>query len=343
MKTCTVLLLLPLMSQAANYTALATTVDGLEVARLADAARRMEVSIVPSIGNLAYEFKIDGRNLLWFPFRSPAELKASPALCGVPFLAPWANRLDQDAFWANGKQYRLNPDLGNIRRDPNGHPIHGLLAFSPAWKIRELKGGDTGAFVTSRLEFWRHPDLMAQFPFAHALEMTYRLRDGALEVETVVENLSGAPIPIGIGYHPYFQVPGTARDSWKVHLAAREHVELSGQLIPTGARTAVRHPDPFPLMGAQLDDVFTDLVRDEDGKARFRVESGKAMITVVYGPLYRVAVVYAPAGRDFICFEPMAAVTNAFNLAHEGKYGELQSVQPGGRWRESFWIVPSGF
>ena len=343
MKPYTLLLLLPLMSQATEFTARTAVVDGIEVVRLADAARRLEVSIVPSIGNLAYEFKAGGRNLLWFPFGSLAELKAQPALCGVPFLAPWANRFDQDAFWANGKRYTLNPGLGNLRRDPNGKPIHGLLAFSAAWRIAELTADATSAVATSRLEFWRYPDLMAQFPFAHALEMTYRLRDGALEVETVIENLSAAPMPVGVGFHPYFQVPGTARDTWKAHLAAREHVEISKELIPTGERRPVTHPNPFPLAGSQLDDVFTGLVRDADGKARFWVESGAAKISVVYGPLYRVAVVYAPAGRDFICFEPMAAVTNAFNLAHEGKYGELQSVPAGGRWRESFWIVPSGF
>jgi aldose 1-epimerase len=39
----------------------------------------------------------------------------------------------------------------------------------------------------------------------------------------------------------------------------------------------------------------------------------------------------------------MAAVTNGFNLAHEGIYKELQSVPAGGEWRESFWIEASGF
>jgi hypothetical protein len=54
-------------------------------------------------------------------------------------------------------------------------------------------------------------------------------------------------------------------------------------------------------------------------------------------------VVYAPAGRDFICFEPMAGITNALNLAHRGVYKELQTIAPGGVWQESFWIKPSGF
>ena len=43
-------------------------------------AHAAEVSIVPSIGNLAYEFKVHGKNALWFPFRSLAEFKAKPAL-----------------------------------------------------------------------------------------------------------------------------------------------------------------------------------------------------------------------------------------------------------------------
>jgi aldose 1-epimerase len=54
-------------------------------------------------------------------------------------------------------------------------------------------------------------------------------------------------------------------------------------------------------------------------------------------------VVYAPPGRDFICFEPMTAVTNIFNLAHRKAGFELQVVAPGGSWRESFWIWPQGF
>jgi hypothetical protein len=39
----------------------------------------------------------------------------------------------------------------------------------------------------------------------------------------------------------------------------------------------------------------------------------------------------------------MAAITNALNLAQKGLYKELQSVPPGGTWRESFWISPRNF
>jgi len=332
-----------MVSEAANYTATKAITDGFEIVRLAGSAHATEVSIVPSIGNIAYTMSVHGKNVLWFPFKSLSDMKSKPALCGVPFLEPWANRLDQDAFYANGKKYLLNPELGNIRRDPNNRPIHGLLMFSPYWKVTRLEADDHSARVTSRLEFWRYPDLMAQFPFAHAVEMTYRLAGGSLEVETLLENQSSEPMPVAVGYHPYFQVPDTPRDQWKVHVAAREHLELSPQLTPTGARTPMMLPDPAPLATTQLDDVFTNLVRGKDDRAEFWVESGIRKISVLYGPKYTVAIVYAPPGKDFICFEPMSAITNAFNLAHAGVYKELQSIPVGGTWRESFWIVPSGF
>jgi aldose 1-epimerase len=318
--------------------------DGaIDVVVLSDAARHMEVRVAPSVGNMAYSFLVHGKNILWFPFSSPAELRARPALCGVPFLAPWANRIDGDAYWVDGRQYRLNPLLGNLRRDAHGKPIHGLLNFSPAW-ILTARGADAdSAYAASRLDFWRYPELMAQFPFAHEVIMTYRLAGGALQVETSIENHSASGMPVAIGYHPYFRLHDAPRDEWTVHLAARERWVLDEFLIPTGRRETVPWANPHLLRARPLDDVFGGLVADADGATRFRVRGQREELTVTYGPKYRVAVVYAPEAKDFICFEPMTAVSNAFNLAHVNAYEELQSIPPGGRWSESFWITPEGF
>jgi aldose 1-epimerase len=336
-------LLFPLMSTAANYSAQKAVMDGIEVVLLADAVHHAEVAIAPSIGNMAYEFKVNGKNAFWLPYETLAELKAKPQFGGIPFLAPWANRLSEDAFFANGKKYRLNRDLGNIRGDQNQNPIHGLLNFSADWSVTGVGADSNSASVTSRLDFWKYPEMMAQFPFAHTIEMTYRLHEGVLEVRTTIENLSADPMPVGIGYHPYFQLHDAPRDQWKVHLAARDHLALSKMLIPTGERKPVKFSDPLPLAGVALDDVFGGLVRDAAERATFFVEGAHEKISVTYGPKYTVAVVYAPAGRQFICFEPMSAITDGFNLAHAGLYQELQSIPPGGIWRESFWIAPSGF
>ena len=324
------------MTQAAGYTVNQSVTDGIESVHLGDAAHAAEVSVTPSVGNMAYQFRIGAEDLLYFPYASPAQLRAKPGFCGIPFLAPWANRLDSEGYWANGKRYQLNPKLGNLRRDAHQNPIHGLLNFSPDWKLDSTGADKHSAWTKSKLEFTRHPDLMAQFPFAQTITVTHRLAGGALEVETALENHSAEPLPVAIGHHPYFCLPGVPRDQWLVHLAARDHMVLNELTIPTGEKHPVEFADPYSLQGAVLDDVFGNLVRDEDGQARFHVEGGGRRITVTYGPKYTVAIVYAPAGHDYICFEPMSATTNAFNLAHEGVYTELQSVAPGETWRESF-------
>ena len=330
-------------SSSPGFSAAVERVGDIEVVRLGDASRHMEVRIVPSTGNLAYAFTVNGKNVLWCPFAGPAELRAQPALCGIPFLAPWANRIDGDTYFINGKPYQLNAALGNLRRDGHQKPIHGLLLFSSAWTLASVAADADSARATSRLEFWKHPGLMAQFPFAHEITMTHRLQAGALAVEIRLDNRSREPMPIAIGFHPYFQLHDAARDDWTAHLAARDHLLLDGFLIPTGAREPMPLADPHPLRARPLDDGFSGLVRGPDGIARFWVAGRSEKIEVAYGPKYSVAVVYAPEGRSFICFEPMAAVTNAFNLAHAGVYQELQAIPPDGQWSETFWVTPSGF
>jgi len=327
------------MAPAANYSAQKLTLDSIEIVRLADAARQIEVSICPSMGNIAYEMKVHGQPILMPPAGSLAEWKTKPSQAGIPFLAPWANRLDQDAYWANGKKYVLNPEAANLRRDGNGQPIHGLLLFASDWQVVAIKADAQGAEVTSRLEFWKHPEWMAQFPFAHTIEITHRLSDGALEVKTSIQNQSMDPMPLLIGFHPWYQIPGSSRDEWTVHLPVRQHYVLSSKLTPTGETKPVDWTGPIALVGREFDDVFGSLVSGEE----FYVENKGRRITVRFGPKFPVAVIYAPPKRNVVCFEPMTGITNAFNLAHAGIYKDLQTVASGTTWVESFWVRPSGF
>jgi aldose 1-epimerase len=321
------------------YSAEKAAVDGIAVIRLREAARNIEISIAPSVGNMTYEMKANGHNLLYFPFDSVASWLEDPSQIGIPFLGPWANRLSEDGFFANGKRYHLNPDACALRRDLHGRPIHGLLLFAQDWEVIELKSDGDCAEVTSRLEFWKHPDWMAQFPFAHTLEMTHRLTKDGLEVRLSVHNFSVDPMPLVIGFHPWYQITDAPRDEWRVHVPVRTHFELSDQTIPTGRTTPSTLQTSFALAGGILDDVFGDVQHQDE----FTVEGKSQKISVRFGPKYPVAIVFAPTTRPVICFEPMSGLTDGFNLHHAGAYADLQSVAPGGVWTESFWIQPSGF
>jgi aldose 1-epimerase len=100
MKIVVLLLALPFASAAQNYNAQKTSDHGVAIVRLTDAAKGVEVSIVPSIGNRAYEIKVHGKNILHFHSADVGEFRKRPESSGVPFLAPWANRLNEQDFWA---------------------------------------------------------------------------------------------------------------------------------------------------------------------------------------------------------------------------------------------------
>ena len=319
-------------------TARKLTVDSIETIRLADPAHGIEVSICPSIGNIAYDMRVRGMPILMSP---PAlgEWKQKPSQAGIPFLGPWANRLDSDGYWANGKRYLLNPGAVEIRRDNNGLPIHGLLLYASAWETGRLHADEHAAEVTSTLEYWKHPEWMAQFPFAHTIHMTHRLYGGMLEVRTAIENHSVEPMPLVVGFHPWYQIPEAPRDQWKVHLPVRQHYVLSPKLIPTGETKPMDLPDVVPLAGRQLDDVFGGV----DPNSEFSLEGNGRKVSVRFGPKFPVAIVYAPPTPSVVCFEPMTGLTDGFNLAHDGRFKNLQSIPPGGSWMESFWIHPTGF
>ena len=191
------LALVPAEALAQPYTAQQTG----DVVRLEDRGAETVVSILPSVGDVAFEMKVKGQDILHWPYTSVAEFKARPGYSGIPFLGPWANRLDEQAFYANGKRYAFDMDLGNVQ---GATPIHGLVIWNDQWRVLEVKADGDSAWVTSRLEFFRDPLWMKQFPFAHAIEITHRLHAGVLQVTTKVENLSNQPMPLSIGFHPSF-------------------------------------------------------------------------------------------------------------------------------------------
>jgi aldose 1-epimerase len=337
-------------AQQQSYTArrLADTVV------LTDSKNQTTVSILPSVGNIAFSMKVRNQEILRWPYQSLDEFKSRPALSGIPFVGPWANRLDEQAFYANGKRYAFDMALGNVRA---AIPIHGFLSATDQWQIVEAKADSKSAWVTSRLEFFKQPAWMKQFPFAHTIEITYRLQDGVLEAHTKITNISAEPMPVAVGFHPYYKLTDSTREEWTISVGARTHWLLSPQKIPTGQTEPAEkffvnsQAGAVSLKDYDLDDVFSDLVRDAQGRAHMTVKGKKQQLDIAVDRNWRAVVVWSPnpAGRpaqgdpNFIAFEPMAGITDAMNLAYKGLYSELQSIPAGGTWEASFWVRPSGF
>ena len=273
-----------------RYTAKQTA----DVVQLRDNRTDTTVSVMTTVSN-AYEMVVKGQNVIRMPFATVDDFRARPGLNGIPLLAPFANRLDEPAFYANGKKYNFDLELGNVR---GPIPIHGYLSNAKDWKLVEAKADGNSAWVTNRLDFYRNPEWMQQFPFAHTLEMTYRLSDGVLEVKTKIENLSVEPMPVAIGFNPYFQLTDSTREDWVLSIAARTQWLLADNKIPTGETEPADKFFPnrkaVPLKDFDLDHVFGDLERDAQGRAVMSVKGKTQQLDVLLGPNYKAIVLYSP-------------------------------------------------
>ena len=160
---------------------------------------------------------------------------------------------------------------------------------------------------------------------------------------------------------------------------------LSGVKVPTGQTEPADKMFPGGkgrLKDYNLDDVFSDLERDAQGRAHVLLKGKQQQLEIMLGPTFKSLVIYSPnptntglgsqavvnpnappptraaappAGRaarpgpnalatpNFICFEPMAGITDAMNLSQKGIYKEQQYIAPNQTWEASFWVKPSGF
>src|SRR5687768_13944578 len=76
-----------------------------DVVQLRDTGTDTTVSVLTTMSN-AYEMVVKGQNVIRVPFATLEDFRSRPGLNGIPLLAPFANRLDEQAFYANGVKYR---------------------------------------------------------------------------------------------------------------------------------------------------------------------------------------------------------------------------------------------
>jgi aldose 1-epimerase len=402
---CVMLGVSPSASAQARYRATQTG----DIVELQDTQTQLVVNVLTTASN-AYRMTVKGEDVIRRTWASIDDIRGRMGLNGIPLLWPYANRLDEQAFYANGQKYTFDPGIGNTGR--GAVPMHGFLTNATAWKLIEAKSDAKSAWVTTKLDFFRIPQYMTQFPFAHTLTMTYRLEDGALEVHTRIDSMSAEPMPVAIGFHPYFQLTESNREEWHLSVAAKTHWLLDERTLPTGETEPITKilPDPknVAVKDVTLDDIFTDLERDERGLATMSLKGKSQQVDVVLGPKFKTILVLsrvgggrgggrggaAPAGapgaaplpapggaanaapapqnagaaspapatpqnagggrgappnpnapppRGSVAFEPMAGISNSMNLAQKGLYKELQTIEPGGFWEESFWVRPKGY
>jgi aldose 1-epimerase len=284
----------------------------------------LEATFVPGVGMVGTSLRHRGAELLDRQGGLGAYARTGSVM-GIPLLHPWANRLAGHGYLAGGREVELPPGAPLVHCEEHGLPIHGVLGASPYWQVESVEA----ARLRARLDFAAHQDLLAAFPFPHDITVDIVLGPDALTVTTTLRATGDVPVPVSFGFHPYLRLPGVPRDAWEVRLPARRHLLADERGIPTGD---VEHQpaERLRLIGRSFDDGY-DRLRDG---AAFTVSGGGRAITVRLDRGYPVGQVFAPAGRPFICFEPMTAPTNALRSGNG-----LRWVAPGSGLVAAFSIV----
>jgi galactose mutarotase-like enzyme len=284
----------------------------VHIVTLQDPSSELEAQFVPDAGMIGISLTDSGVELLG-QGRGLDAYVANGKTMGIPILYPWANRLGANTYTAEDTTVTLTAGEHGVRTDPNGLPIHGVLAAYPNWRVTHESANE----LTAEVDFGDQ-DLLASFPFPHRLALTVSLFERTLRLRTSVTPSGEQAVPLCFGFHPYLRLPDAPREQWIIDTPPLRHLKLDERGLPTGETT------PQPATTEALGDKAFDDGYDEvaDG-AVFAVSGGGRRIEVHFEQGYPAAQVFAPPGEDVVCFEPMTAPTDAL------RRGGYRSAKPG--------------
>ena len=273
-----------------------------------------EAEVAPAEGGCltAFRWHTDDAVIDWLrPAPAGAGFAPNDSAC-FP-LVPYSNRIRDGRFAFQGSDCRLAPNFA-----PSSHTIHGH-----GWKLPWQVATRTKTEVSLQ---YRHDG--SDWPTPYFAEQRFSLAKGALTVEIAVTNGGKAPMPAGLGLHPYF--PRTP--DCRLTAAVGNMWATDTEVMPT--ELVLPPADADPAAGllpewAPLDNCFTGFA----GKAVVDWPDYGASLTLECDPAFAFLVIYTPPGKDFFCVEPVSHCTDAVNLAaaRQGDTG-LRVIEPGERF-----------
>lgn len=252
-------------------------------------------------------------------------------------LIPWPNRLADGSYDLDGEHHHLP------LTEPGAHnAIHGLVRFS-SWTVAEQ--GPSHVVMAHRL----HPQ--PGYPFMVDLRVEYSLDDGGLAVHSRATNRGDRPCPYGAGAHPYLRVGAEGIDRLLLRSPGAVWYANDDRGIAANRRSAdgtgYDFRRPRPIGGTRLDTAFTELEREDDGRAvvDLREPEGTRGVALWLDGGYPYLMLFSgdslpeeSCRRQSLAVEPMTCAPNAFRTG-DG----LMVLEPGEFTEASWGIATTGF
>jgi aldose 1-epimerase len=268
---------------------------------LALAAGDWAASLLPARGAALGRLTWRGRDIL-----APLPEGADPnvSFAGAFLMAPWTNRLDRGRIAVGGTRWCLP-----VNRPQDRTAIHGLVR-DHGWRVESVTGSE--AVLSLDLD---------TAPFRCAARVRLSLSPGGVDLALALTARGDRPLPLGIGWHPWFaRPPGT-----RLGFAARWRCRHDSRQLPVAA-------EPFDrLDGAETDCLgFDTHFAGWDGTATLRHPDGTTLRMAAQGAWATNLQVFAPPGTPVLCVEPVSHLPDAPNRPVLAPLGPMAMVAPGG-------------
>jgi aldose 1-epimerase len=224
-------------------------------------------------------------------------------------LAPWPNRIEDGSYEFEGKRMQLP-----LTEPEHGNAIHGLVRRA-TWSVVEQE--------PDRVVLDYVLEQQPGYPFALAFAIEYALSDEGLAVTTTARNIGPETCPYGLGQHPYLTLGTPTVDTLRLQVPG-ETVLLSDERgLPMRSEAVAGTEYDFredrAIGETVLDNAFTELARDADGRVRVQLddpESGSG-VTLWVDESYAYLMVFTgdplpDVARHALAVEPMTCPPNAF-------------------------------
>ena len=299
---------------------------GTAVAEFEIAHGNQRVGFV-SLGGGLRSYEVGGRELLdGFPPGGKSTRGRGQVL------VPWPNRIKDGSYEFDGKREQLE-----LTEPENGNAIHGLVREA-TWNVAKQSSDRVV------LDYLLEPQ--PGYPFTLAVSIEYALSEAGLAVTTTARNVGTERCPYGCGQHPYLRL-GTARiDTLRLQVPGRIVVSSNARGVPVSTEPVDGTEYDFrasrTIGGTVLDNAFTELERDADGRARVLLDdpdSGSG-ITLWVDETYPYFMAfsgdpYPDLARRSIAVEPMTCPPNAFRT-----HDSLIVLEPGESTASTWGIEP---
>lgn len=292
------------------------------------------MTLIPGFGANLQNLKLDvngkGHSVI-DGVKTDRELKNDPAFKSA-LLSPWPNRIKDGLYKFRDENYQLA-----INEKPRNHAIHGLVYNRP-FRIEQLDLEAESAKVS--LNYTYSGDNPG-YPFPFTQKISFQLGKDYLKISIKVINQHQGLIPIGFGWHPYFnfQVPV---DELTLQLPDVQEVLVDDRMIPTGEMIDFTDCSTPLLIGNRfLDGCFK--LQNPPPKVSTRIGCpAKGIDLEIWqetgADKYDYVQVFTPKTRDSIAVEPMTCAINAFN----NRQG-LNLLKPGEEMEAEFGLKVSSF